>query len=413
MKRSQGKSSKKRMFNYSKDYFSKDFVEKISFPRLAGTDGETKVQEILESELTSLGFLDFKKEAFMYTSFFMNILLRIYDPFLGILIILIIVFDIYRLSVLSICFSVLLLILSYFGRTIREKIQFTFTRIGKERTSFNYILTIPPRERNPQQVRNLVILAHYDSMSHELHPLFDGAIYLFGLVGGTFFSLHNMIVIILSLLNVIPINFYYQFYYGFFLATFYCIQLFNKRHNKSFGTADNATGVAAALNVLHSFKNDPLERINLTIVLTGAEEWGDFGADSFIKSHFKDYDKNNTFFLIFDTVGANKLSNLYAHSQGLLPKRKFSPIIEKEIESVLKNKESDFYEIKPFWIPPLIHYSTDHAPLKSFGYEFIVFFSNAPIHSDRDNVRNFSPKMLAKFNQFIIDLLLHLDASLK
>ncbi|TFG23058.1 MAG: M28 family peptidase [Promethearchaeota archaeon] len=385
---------------------SHQLVKKLSFPRLPGTEGEKEAQRIIESELKTLNIHNYKKESFVYTKFFMNILLRIYSFLIGIQMIFLIILLYFQLYYLVIPFAVILLITSFFSREIRENIQFKFTRIGKKKKSENYIIELPAKQKTKDSNQNIVILAHYDSISMSFHPLFDGAIFFFSLIGGTLFSVHVILVMSLYFLNLISIEII-QFIYGLFLAGFYGIQIFNKRHNKSFGTADNATAVANAFYNMEFFSKNPLNNTNLVFVLTGAEEMGDYGADAFIKKHNNELNRHNTYFFVPDTVGANQKTNLYAFAQGL-PKKEFSPIITKHIEDLL-NSSNINYKIKPLYIPPLIHFSTDHAPLKPFGYQFIIFLSNAPIHSKRDNIDNYYPEMLDDFNSFSRDLIIHMD----
>ena len=384
-----------------------EFIKKLSFPRLAGSEGEIKAQELIESELQDLNIDQYNKESFVYTTFFMNFLLRTYSFLIGLLMIVLIIMLYLSLVYYVILFASVLLITALFSREIREKIQFKFTKIGKKRTCANYIIELPAKHEDKDQNQNIIILAHYDSISMSFHPLFDGAIFFFSLIGGVIFSLHIFFITTLYLLNIIQSLEIIQFFYGFFLAGFYSLQLFNKRHNKSFGTADNATAVANSFYCIDYFSKNSLENTNLFIVLTGAEEMGDYGAHSFVKKHNSEFNKSNTFFFIPDTVGANKETNLYAYAQGM-PKKLFSPKIKANIEELLKTSQGS-YKIKPLYIPPLIHFSTDHAPIKPFGYEFMIFLSNAPIHSEKDNINNYHPKMLDDFNLFMRDLIILMD----
>jgi len=385
---------------------SNEIIKKLSFPRLPGTDGEKKAHKIIEMELKSLNIDNYRKESFVYTKFFMNVLLRIYSFLIGIQIILLIGLLYFQFYYLVIFFAGILFITAFFSREIREKIQFTFSRIGKKWNSYNYVVELPAKRKNKDENQNIIVLAHYDSISMSFHPIFDGAIFFFSLIGGSIFAIHILLITLLYLLNLLSIEII-QFIYGFFLAGFYSLQLFNKRHNKSFGTADNATAVANAFYNIEFFNKNPLENTNLIFVLTGAEEMGDYGSDAFIKKHYSELNRNNSFFFIPDTVGSNKETNLYAYAQGI-PKKEYSPIIKNAIEQLLDSSKKD-YKIKPFYIPPLIHFSTDHAPLKPFGYQFMIFLSNAPIHSKRDNIDNYYPEMLEDFNSFSRDLIIHMD----
>lgn len=51
-----------------------EFIKKISFPRLPGTEGEKQAQELIESDLKALNIDLYTKESFVYIRFFMNYL---------------------------------------------------------------------------------------------------------------------------------------------------------------------------------------------------------------------------------------------------------------------------------------------------------------------------------------------------
>lgn len=51
-----------------------EFIKKISFPRLPGTEGEKQAQELIESDLNALNIDLYTKESFVYIRFFMNYL---------------------------------------------------------------------------------------------------------------------------------------------------------------------------------------------------------------------------------------------------------------------------------------------------------------------------------------------------
>ncbi|MBD3255083.1 MAG: M20/M25/M40 family metallo-hydrolase [Candidatus Lokiarchaeota archaeon] len=399
----------------NENYFSKNLVEKLSFPRLPGTNGEKKAQGLIETELKNLNIDGFQKQAFEYTTFFMNFLLRIYNFLVGLLMIVTLAFLVVNLFLLVFLFAAVLFVFSFYSRQIREKIQFKLTRIGKKRKSFNYIVDILPKsnENKVKPKQTLVVFAHYDSISMKLHPVFAGAIYLFALLGGTIFAFHITIISILYLLNILDSILLIQFIYGLFLVGLYSIQLFNSRGNESYGTIDNATSVASAFKVINRFypNQNRLENTHLIVVFTGAEEMGDCGANSFIEQRHSEFDNDTTFFLIPDSVGADEKTNLYAYAEGF-PKKLYSPRIKSEIETLLK-KKSEEYKMKPMYIPPLIHFSTDHAPLKRFGYEFMIFLSSGRIHSEKDNLDNYYPEILESFNAFFEDLIIQMDLSIE
>ena len=386
------------------------FIEKLSIPRIPGSEGEVKAQELIEAELESLKIDNYKKEPFIYTRFFMNYLLRVYSFLIGLQMIILIILIYYQVYLIVVCLSLVLLFTAFFSREIREKIQFKFTKIGKKRTSYNYIIDFPAKEKDLNKTQNIVFFAHYDSISMRFHVIFDGAIFLISLVGGTIFSLHVFLIAIFYILKLIKTIEIVHYIYGIFLTGFFSLQLFNKRHNNSCGTTDNGTAVANILYNIQYFRKNPLENTNLIFVLTGAEEMGDYGADAYVKKYSSKLNKKNSYFFIVDTIAANKLTNLYAHSQGV-PKKEFSPIIKKNIEHLIQTNKNG-YKIKPMYIPPLIHFSTDHAPLKPFGYNYMIFLSNGHIHSEKDNINNYFPEMLDDFNSFSKDLIIQMEKNL-
>ena len=386
------------------------FLEKFCYPRLPGSEGETKAQELIETELKSLKIDNYQKDSFIYTKFFMNYILRVYNFLIGLQMIILIILIYFQIYFIVVFLSLVLLFTAFFGREIREKIQFKYTKIGKKRTSYNYIIDFPAKEEDSNKTQNIVFLAHYDSISMRFHVIFDGAIFFISLVGGTIFSLHVFIITLFYILNLIKSIEILHFMYGIFFAGLYSLQLFNKRHNLSCGTVDDGTGVANALYNIDFFSKNSLGHTNLIFVLTGAEEMGDYGADAFIKKYSNTLNKKNTYFFIIDSVAANKSTNLYAHSQGF-PKKEFSPIIKRNIEQLIQTGKKT-YKIKPMYIPPLIPFSTDHAPIKPFGYEFMIFLSNGHIHSEKDNITNYFPEMLDDFNSFSKDLIIQMEKNL-
>ena len=391
-------------------YFSKEFVEKLSIPRLVGTEGEEQAQKIIEAELKKLKIENYEKQAFFYSNF-RNKLLRYYDVLSG-LIMLAIFIRILLIPLIIPNYAFLFLILfilfitSFKSRTIKETESFIMNKKTQKFKSYNYITKIPSQEEKKKN-KTVVLLAHYDSKSLTLHPILEGAIYFFGLVGGSIYSIHVSIVLVLFLLNLIPTISVIQFFYIFILIPLYFIEIFNKTGNKSPGANDNACGVASGLFLIDYLKENPLSNTNIIIVFTGAEEVGDLGAFNFMKEYSKELDEKNTFFLVIDSPGGNEKTNTCFWGQGL-PKRSYSEYLYNNTKEVLKNNKE--LKMDFFYIPPLIPFMTDHTPLRYFGYyEFLIFSSNNRWHSEADNIDNYSPEMLENFFEFLKELVVQMD----
>ena len=398
------------MSHYDPSYFATEVVQNLSFPRLAGTESEQKAQRFLEHELDKLGIEHVRKESFTYSTVFMNVVLRVYDLVTGALMIAIFFLMFIPFYLLVLALSFILLIYTLFSRQIRDRLHFAVNALGKKHSSLNYIAELPPEGTPKGQTaeQNLILLVHYDSISHKLNPIFSGALYFFGLLGGTIYSFHAIGAVLLAASGVIEGINPWSFVYGVGLAVLLNIQLANRRGNASHGTLDNATGVANGLYLLDYFQHHPLQRTNLIVVFTGAEEVGDQGAHAFIERHYHELNLKSSFFLIVDSVGGNEQENLYFYGQGI-PIRSFSPTIKAAIDRLLEQDKDRIYKLKSVYIPPLISYSTDHTPLKPNGYEFMIFGSNGSIHSDKDNVDHYYPELVENFYEFTRDLLLYMD----
>jgi hypothetical protein len=84
------------------------------------------------------------------------------------------------------------------------------------------------------------------------------------------------------------------------------------------GASDNATGVAAVLELVRRFLAEPLEGVDVLAVLPGGEEAGMGGMAAFLREHA--LDPAATFVLGLDTLGAGKPIVLTA-DVGVLPHR--------------------------------------------------------------------------------------------
>jgi Peptidase family M28 len=73
------------------------------------------------------------------------------------------------------------------------------------------------------------------------------------------------------------------------------------------GANDNASGVAVALSLAERLRDEPPDHLDVWVLLTGGEECGAEGFRSFIRSRRKQFDRESTFVLAVDAVGAGEL----------------------------------------------------------------------------------------------------------
>lgn len=71
------------------------------------------------------------------------------------------------------------------------------------------------------------------------------------------------------------------------------------------GANDNASGVAAVLEVTRRLINDPVEGVEVLIVIPGGEEVGNAGMRSWLTAHHAELDPEHTLVVNLDAVGSN------------------------------------------------------------------------------------------------------------
>jgi len=81
------------------------------------------------------------------------------------------------------------------------------------------------------------------------------------------------------------------------------------------GANDNASGVATALSLASELDENPPENLDVWVLLTGAEECQMEGMRSFIRSHRKSIDRESSYFIVLDAVGAGTVR--YETGEGL------------------------------------------------------------------------------------------------
>lgn len=70
------------------------------------------------------------------------------------------------------------------------------------------------------------------------------------------------------------------------------------------GANDNASGVATALSIAQELEAEPTQNLDVWFVLDGGEESQQEGMRAFVRAHRKQLDRERTFFLSLESVGA-------------------------------------------------------------------------------------------------------------
>ncbi|MFX1376873.1 MAG: M28 family metallopeptidase [Promethearchaeota archaeon] len=282
-------------FLLQKELETKKHVEALAFNRSASSTGETKAIEYIENELNKNNIKS-KRQYFQWTGSTRILMRTCY-------LILIIYLLLFRL--------ILVLAIYYIVKQMSERTR-KMTLIKKE-SSKNIYAHIPAIEREPN--RPVVIFsAHYDSVSANIP--FKAQVLMF-IMYRVIIALYVVIIIVFSAWFtldfgetlpipgnlIIIISIVSLFGIGVSIPILYLI--FNEKPSSC--SIDNASGVAILIELAKAFKKNPLIKIDLYFVWTGAEEWGLKGSKSFcseyIRSLNNQYDLNKSLNINIDMVG--------------------------------------------------------------------------------------------------------------
>ncbi len=239
--------------------------------------------------------------AILYGGFAFSILLHLFFPWAGLI-------------------MMLIILALYFGE------QTTFfsplSRIVPRGDSQNVIAKIPCEGRPDAR---LVLVAHYDTSKTSL--LFaPGSVrflrlsYLIGL-----FLIASSIAVMAMRLIFPSLATSLSSVTGIYLAIAFLILLYSTfimvhRDIKGVfvnGAADNATGSAVVMELSRWLKGrGGIPGCDVTVLLSGAEEVGLAGMMDYFKRHEKELDKDKTLFINFDNLGGGDLC--YLISEGML-----------------------------------------------------------------------------------------------
>ncbi len=379
------------------------FFRQIAIPRKVGTEGHLIVNGIIKEKFQRIEGLQFHTQKFQASNFYMGTVLSTMHPFIALLAIasavLILNGDYRAGNVLSIITWVIAL----FNRNIIWFLQFRVRKIGKTFDCENIIGYIPPKHELKQ---NVVFVAHYDTISHELDPIVEGWGYFAGFIGMVIYSI-NLYVISWQaasipgyVLNAI------SFIWGIPLVVLALLGLINRKRNFTKGVLDNASGIAQLYDLAKKVARTPLKNTGVYFLCSDGEELGDFGAYMFFKENKFNLSRNNTHSIVVDSIGAKK-NNIILNAFSL-PKLHFGPEVERVMEKVMEDTKPP---IKFQWIPPLLQIATDHVPIVRLRYKAIVVAcSSFVFHGESDNWNEFDQKNYEEICKFLENTLRKFDS---
>jgi len=293
-------------------------AQALSFPRLAGSQGEERAASYIEKKLEEFGYHT-QREPFVVPLTPWG-LMRIF-----VLLAILILIGARVLAAFTPPASSLLMFLTVASLVFYRSLWLWLAGSGfllgrlnrrrkKERSmgSQNLIAKLPARE---QPDRTLYLVAHYDSKSQNLSILHRAFFLLLAVLSFLWLairyagSLGEPIGMTPSWGVELPVA----------IGLWGLISIFMIRTaNQSPGALDNAAAVGVLLQVAGALRKDPLKRSEVIFLFTGAEELGAHGAFAYLKRHANEILKENTFFLNLDGVGIKGATRIFSR-KGALP----------------------------------------------------------------------------------------------
>jgi len=273
--------------------------QEFCFPRRYGTDSEKLAFKKIKQKIEKLN-LKVKSQPFTFSTFYSNILLKIYVILISMALLLKYFNVANEIFISSLCIIIFISFILLLISRNPENIKF-----GKKLDSQNLLIKLNSEgEHNKREIKKkLIFMAHVDSKGQTISithrvlsyytwiasVLFLVIVFLLRFIlQADFFLLFHIIASILMIINFIA---------GILI-------LINVSNNKSDGALDNATGISIILELLHHFRIEKIQskKYEFWFLFTGAEECGTMGARIFLKS-LQEFDKNEFMIVNFDTIG--------------------------------------------------------------------------------------------------------------
>jgi len=365
------------------------FTEKIAIPRLIGTEGWKKAQNLIKDEFKKNGY-EIQVQNFKSSMFMVNVLLRVaMIPLL--IIIILIIFGYYFYPWVSLILSALILgLVPIIGKYATSGTEYKEPKKGIN--SQNIFVKL----KSETSKAEVVFIGHYDTKSQVLsivqRVICFVLLFIFGLIACILFFISSIFKLFLLTENsVITIS---GLVCAIIAGCAAIILMTNAVQNKSPGALDNGTAVATVIELSRVFKDAPPKNIDLMFLCTDAEEQGVLGASAFIQKYEDQFSKENTYFINFEGPGAKDVDLGVLTSFGM-PKKQYT---SKKLNTLaIQAAESLNINLKKHYWP--IGLLADHNPIMKHGFKATMLGSmtiSAGIHTPKDTMENVSRENLEK-----------------
>ncbi len=375
--------------------FALKMAQKITFPRLCGTEGEKKAQKIIRNELEKIG-AEYDEDPVPWALTSWNILTPLLC-FVGIITLAISVFYFVftrpqqtYLGIIIVFIGILI-----FAYPIISRKGYYWGADSHE-DSLNFIGKISPKSQTTHENHKLLsFTCHYDTKSQSVASLWR--VVFIGLAGTGILAwlVFSLIVQVDTVMNGQTTRLYMIGKIGttvaFVIATIGALGTASIRvGNKSPGALDNASGVGICMALAKYFQNNPLDDTEIHIGIFTGEELGLYGSQEYVKKYEDQYQKRNGINLNFDGV-KTPIKYLTRIGSVDLSEKKYQYYYDLLVEA---SKQSSV-EIKPFSIPFGVW--TDSLPFAKRGFcstSIISLMGASYVHRKGDSLDKLEAKAL-------------------
>jgi len=375
-------------------------TERLTFPRLVGSEGEKKALAIVTEEFKNAGYNPIYHDKFK-TSLYNWIFIRFIFLITGSALILL-GSSFYINPFLTLSIFVLNLYISFKALSRINKIKLSKNEIYNYETE-----NVFAKLKSKNSKAKIIFIGHWDSKSQSFPTSTRILIFLISVFGSLILLVFYLILILLRIfLNFnIPILNNVLLDCCLIIAIIGAINYFNKTGNNSPGAYDNAAAVGTIIELARFYKKNPISNIDLIFLSTGSEELNLGGAIHFIQKYKEKFNKNSTYFINLDLIGGYDLIRLIT-SYGI-PRKVSSKklnILFLESSKELRIRLKDIYMPTGAW--------SDYMPIVHEGFE-ACWLGSQPglkrVHTKNDTISLVSKQGLKNILLLCVDVVKKLD----
>ncbi len=185
------------------------------------------------------------------------------------------------------------------------------------------------------------------------------------------------------------------------------MQAFRKQ-NRSPGSNDNSSGVAALVELAHIFAAAPLEHLSLQLVAFDAEEVGLVGSTAFVHTHTRDLGTRHARMLSLDMV-AGKLP-IRVVTRSSVPPAHHGDSLFPVIKTAAARGPGEEIQVKDAWFP---YFGSDHGPFHIAGIPSAwIFTPSKGANTWNDTWDKVQPETLARAGTLLVSFVRELNRQL-